>query len=111
MGANTVMARLDSVEAEKINGILNAPTLPTVSSTDNGKILKVSDGEWKKGAETVELPAVSSTNNGKILKVADGKWAIGSETVELPAVTGDDNGKVLMVVEGAWAVASLPTGE
>lgn len=81
MGANTVMARLDSVEAEKINGILNAPTLPSVSSTDNGKILKVSGGKWAKGSP------------------------------ELPAVTADDNGKVLMVVEGVWAVASLTPAE
>lgn len=83
MGANTVMARLDSVEAEKINGILEAPTLPKVSGSDNGKILKVSDGKWAKVSEAVELPVVSA----------------------------DDNGKVLMVVEGARAVASLPAGE
>lgn len=81
--ANTEFARLDSVEKDKIEAILDAPNLPSVSSTDNGKILKV----------------------------ANGKWAKGNETVELPAVTADDNGKVLIVVEGVWAVADIPTNE
>lgn len=81
--ANTEFTRLDSVEKDKIEAILEAPNLPSVSSTDNGKILKV----------------------------ANGKWAKGNETVELPAVSADDNGKVLMVVEGAWAVAELPNNE
>ena len=81
--ANTEFTRLDSVEKDKIEAILDAPNLPSVSSTDNGKILKV----------------------------ANGKWAKGNESVELPAVTADDNGKVLMVVEGVWAVADIPTNE
>ncbi len=55
-----------------------------------------------------ELPAVTSSDNGKVLKVSGGKWGKGTETTELPTVTADDNGKVLMVVDGAWAVASLP---
>lgn len=29
-----------------------------------------------------ELPTVSSTNNGKVLKVVDGKWAIGTDATE-----------------------------
>ena len=78
--ANTEFTRLDSIEKEKIEAVLDAPNLPKVSSTDNGKILKVSGGKWTKE----------------------------NEAVELPAVTSDDNGKVLMVVEGAWAVAELP---
>lgn len=81
MSASTEMTRLDSIEKAKLDSLLATTPLPTVSSTDNGKVLKV----------------------------ANGKWAKGSETVELPSVSADDNGKVLMVVEGAWAVASLPT--
>ena len=81
--ANTEFTRLDSVEKDKIEAILEAPNLPSVSSTDNGKILKV----------------------------ANGKLAKGNETVDLPEVSADDNGKVLMVVEGAWAVAELPNNE
>lgn len=30
-------------------------------------------------ATAPELPAVTSTNNGKVLKVVDGKWAIGTD--------------------------------
>lgn len=50
-----------------------------------------------------ELPTVSSNDNGKILKVSSGKWNKGNETVELPTVTASDDGKVLLVVDGAWA--------
>ena len=44
--ANTEFARLDSVEKEKIESILNAPVLPTVSADNNGNFLSVSEGEW-----------------------------------------------------------------
>ena len=29
-----------------------------------------------------ELPAVTSTENGKVLKVVDGKWAVGSDEIQ-----------------------------
>lgn len=83
MGATTEFARLDMVEKEKINAILDAQTLPSTSSSDNNKVLMVSSGKWAKKA----LPS------------------------DLPTVTASDNGKVLMVVDGEWAVAALPTGE
>ena len=78
MSANTEMMRLDSVEKEKMEGILAAQTLPKTTSTDNGKVLKVSGGKWTKGTIS-ELPAVSADDNGKILKVVDGAWAVVSE--------------------------------
>ena len=53
-------------------------------------------------ASAVELPPVTSTDNGKILKVAEGVWAKGDVPTELPAVTSDDNDKILTVVEGVW---------
>lgn len=81
MAADTEIARLDLVEKDKINAILEAQTLPKTTSNDNGKVLKVSSG----------------------------KWAKATVTPELPSVTAEDDGKVLMVVEGAWAVASLPS--
>ena len=111
MGANTEIARLDLVEKDKINAILNAQTLPNTTSNDNDKVLMVSSGKWAKKALTKELPAVTGGDNGKVLTVSEGAWAAGSLPVELPAVTATDNGKVLMVVEGQWAVASLPTTE
>ena len=82
MAADTEITRLDLVEKDKIEAILNAQTLPNTTSTDNGKVLQVKSGKWSKSAIDT-----------------------------LPAVTASDNGKVLMVVDGAWAVAALPSDE
>ena len=57
------------------------------------------------------LPIVSASDNGKILRVVNGQWAASDETVELPAVSGDDDDKVLTVVDGAWAAAALPADD
>lgn len=48
------------------------------------------------------LPSVSSVDNGKILKVTEGAWAKGDAPTELPEVTGSDNGLALVVKNGAW---------
>ena len=80
-----------------------AQALPTVSGSDNGKIMGVSSGEW--AAVAPELPAVSGSDNGKLLGVSSGAWAAVAAPTELPAVTASDNGKVLKVVEGVWAAA------
>ena len=32
-----------------------------------------------KANETPELPAVTSADNGKVLKVVDGEWAVGAD--------------------------------
>ena len=87
MGAADEIARLDFVEKNKIEALLEAPVLPQVSSTDNGKVLRVSGGKWVKGDETVELPEVSSDDNGKVLMVVEGEWAVAS----LPATTSQEN--------------------
>lgn len=57
---------------------------------------------------TKELPTVTSTDNGKILTVVEGAWAKADKQTELPSVTAEDNGDVLTVVEGSWAKAALP---
>ena len=60
---------------EKIAGREVVTSLPTVSSSDNGKVLTVSGGEWTKQALPVELPAVTSSDAGKVLTVnAEGQW-------------------------------------
>ena len=66
--------------------------LPAVTSSDNGKVLKVASGAWAKAAETKELPAVTTSDNNKVLKV----------------VTSADNGKVLGVSSGAWSKMDIP---
>lgn len=72
---------------------------------------RIADFLEKNGLETSkELPAVTSTNNGKILKVVEGKWALAddSNTIELPAVTADNAGQVLKVdAEGHWVVGTI----
>jgi len=71
--------------------------LPKVTSSDNGKVLKVVTGAWAKAAETAELPSVTASDNGKILGVSEGAWAAVAKTVELPAYAAADSGKVLAV--------------
>lgn len=56
--------------------------LPSVSSSNNGKVLTVVSGKWKAADAPVELPAVTASNNGAVLKVVDGAWAIGTDAVE-----------------------------
>lgn len=76
--------------------------LPSVSGSDNGKVLKVVNGAWTADTLPNNLPAVSSSDNGKILKVSNGAWDKGDESTELPAVTTNDDGKALFVENGAW---------
>lgn len=86
--------------------------LPYVTVDDNGKILKVINGEWNKGDETKELPDVTQQDDGKVLKVSNGAWTVGQESSggsDLPEVTSQDNGEVLTVVDGEWAASDIPT--
>lgn len=57
-----------------------------------------------------ELPPVTSDDNGKVLKVVNGDWNKGDVPTELPAVSGVDNGKILTVAEGVWAKGDAPSG-
>lgn len=58
------------------NGIAALPT-----GTD-GQVLTLVSGEWTAAAVPSELPAVTSTENGKVLKVVDGVWAVGTDATE-----------------------------
>ena len=61
---------LDRLAARELNA-----TLPAVTSSDNGKIMKVVNGAWDKAAMPTELPAVTSSDAGKVLTVnSSGQW-------------------------------------
>ena len=83
MAASTVVGRLDSVDKDLIDRLLESDSLPKVTSTDNGKALIVSGGKWVKGT-IATLPAVTAEDNGSTLQVVEGVW-----TVVAPETTGD----------------------
>ena len=91
--------------AEKLASA-QAAALPTVTASDNGKIMGVTGGEW--AAVAAELPAVSASDNGKLLGVSGGAWAAVAAPTELPAVTSSDAGKFLMVNNSGEWVADTP---
>lgn len=72
--------------------------LPTVNANDNGKILKVVEGEWKKaeGGGGSSLPEYGESDAGKVLKVAEGgesvEWSeAGGGSPLLVNITTQDN--------------------
>lgn len=82
-------------------GGTNGQVLTKNSSTDG-------DASWANAP--TELPSVSASDNGKVLTVANGAWGKAAVPTELPAVTATDNGRVLQVTNGAWAKGEAPSG-
>ena len=83
-----VCGTLPTLTEQEKQDILTSKELPSVSSADNGKVLMVESGKWKKKDIPSQLPAVSAEDNGKVLKVVDGVWTAVLETpAETPAET------------------------
>jgi len=58
----------------------------------------------------LQVPVVTSTNEGEILKVENGQWTVGEAPTGVPDVTSADDGKVLQVNNGEWTAEDvLPT--
>lgn len=67
---NPVSRELESTESE----------LPAVTSSDNGDVLTVVEGEWTNAEPQGGLPVVTSADEGKFLRVnSSGEWV--AETV------------------------------
>ena len=82
--------------------LTSADEVPTVTSSDNGKVLKAtySGGIGSYSWETAPsgLPSSTSADEGKVLTVdsnGDAEWANLPSVDEVPAVTSNDDGKVL----------------
>ena len=87
---------------------LSTMTPPVAANATEELLLEIAD---RMDNAASELPSVTKTDEGKILSVNNkGKWVAADETKELPTVSGTDNGNVLTVVEGAWAKAAAPSG-
>ena len=71
-------------------------------------------GEAVDDSSINELPTVTASDNDKVLQVKNGEWSVQTlpdPVSELPSVTSEDVGKVLMVdSDGNW-VASAITNE
>ena len=70
------------------------------------------NGDWVFADRTseIDLPTVTSSDNGCVLTVVDGEWDTGAIPAQLPVVTATNNGDVLTVVNGAWDKATPSSG-
>ena len=84
--------------------ILPAGSTPTSSLTEV-------DGHFHLALGIpLQVPTVTSTNEGEILKVENGIWTVGEAPTGVPDVTASDDGKVLQVSNGEWTAQDvLPT--
>ena len=96
--------------AAKIDGLTVSTTALSAGVTPTASLTTVSDHYHLTLGIPVELPTVTSSNNGQILKVDNGAWTVGVAPTGVPDVTTSDNGRILQVSNGAWtAVDALPT--
>ena len=70
---NVLWDKVKALEARPSGG----SDLPEVTSEDAGEVLMVSDtGEWEADEIVGLLPDVDSSDNGKLLGVSEGEWGV-----------------------------------
>lgn len=96
--------------ALKLNNMTTSVTILPAGSTPTSSLTEV-DGHFHLTLGIpLQVPVVTSTNEGEILKVENGQWTIGEAPTGVPDVTSVDDGKVLQVNNGEWTAEDvLPT--
>ena len=107
------VAALITQNAGNFEKPIGLPDISIPRDGSAGQVLyRTSDGAKWDALPADELPAVSSTNNGKYLKVVSGAWAIG-DGYTLPAATTAAKGGVKqcanMTAEAAAEEGALVT--
>lgn len=96
--------------ALKLNNMTTSVTILPAGSTPTSSLTEV-DGHFHLTLGIpLQVPVVTSTNEGEILKVENGQWTVGEAPTGVPDVTSADDGKVLQVNNGEWTAEDvLPT--
>lgn len=81
--------------------------LPTVSTSDNNKTVKVVNGEWK----VTKLSYTDLTNTPSLSKVATSGSYTDLKNTPIPTASSSDEGAFLRIVNGEWTIAHLPSVE
>lgn len=94
---------------ELISGITpkNSGSFPLVHAKDVEMPDGTRLSDFKGGGDVEGLPTVTTADNGKVLKVLGGAWAVATPDKEVPEVTTADNGKIMEVVGGKYKAVSL----
>lgn len=65
-----------------IASLITTQGIAALPTGTDGQVLTLDSGEWTAANVPSELPAVTATENGKVLKVVDGEWAVGTDATE-----------------------------